>query len=663
MNRIAGKGGVPMFESTDDARSMPGIDLAQEPDFDLGPLHVRPATCEVEWNGASETLQRRVMQVLVALAHARGSVISQDDLVARCWRGLSVTDDAIFRCIGKLRKLAADYPDAPYAIETIPGVGYRLTSSSSDQGKPAASTAEGQRRLRLAGLVAAVSLAILVLLGAAVWISRSGSGAGHSNSVTVMPFEALSGSKNAGSLVRSIPNEIVNQLGDSQVEAVLGGEKGGRQTADSGSGLLVTGILRDDGQDTDVDVRIEDGQTHTALWSTQFKRTSGQASDLSLEVAARVTDVVNTINFARGANPPLTDRSALSALLQVTDMIRDAHGDVWAQMLEHAQGIVARYPDFAFGHDVLAYAYVEAAQNIGVADRARAMTDAARREANLTLRLDPQDAGAYAILAGLEPTYDYRAQEAILMRGVKIGKHPKGALGGLLSAEAKLQENVGRLREALTLRLAAHATDPWGAPKTAQLAANYANVGNMAAARGLIKKGIQLWPNHSGIRAKRQYIAGFYEQPPEALRILDSLDALASPDESNAIWRSFVNAKAVHSERVIAAAIRQIREAADQGKVAPEVEIMMLADLGAAQQAMEIANSAADAQGLQAWFLFTPVTRNMRQDPGFIRLANRMGLIKYWRETGKRPEFCTDRARRSECSPELLEAISSRSSS
>src|SRR5690349_11428178 len=120
--------GDRMYESTQDATWVHGIDLAQEEDFDLGSLRVRPAQCEFEWNGQSQRLQRRVMQVLVALAQARGSVVSQGDLVVRCWRGLSVSDDAIYRCISKLRKLAADYPDAPYAIEAIPGVGYRLRS-------------------------------------------------------------------------------------------------------------------------------------------------------------------------------------------------------------------------------------------------------------------------------------------------------------------------------------------------------------------------------------------------------------------------------------------------------------------------------------------------------------------------------------------------------
>ena len=651
-----------MNESTPDAMWMHSIDLAREADFDLGLLRVRPARCEVEWKGTPLTLQRRVMQVLVALAQARGSVVSQNDLITRCWRGLSVSDDAIVRCISMLRKLTADYPEAPFAIETIPGVGYRLTTSGAfEQDAEVQAVAQlPPRRLRGFGIAAA--LVILVVVTAVIWMVRQGPGEPHFGRVTVMPFEALNASENAGSLARSIPNEIVNQLGDSQVEAVLG-ERGGEQTTVTGSGLLVSGILRDDGRDTNVDVRIEDGPTHAALWSTQFKRASGQASDLPLEVAARVTDVVNSINFARGANPPLTDLSALSALLQTTDMIRDARGDAWAQMVEHAQGIVARYPRFAFGHDVLAYAYWEAAENIDVPDRARAMSEAARREASLTLKLDPEDAGAYAILAGQEAPYDYRSAEAIVMRGVKIARHPKGALGGLLSTESRLQENVGRLRDALFSQLAAHATDPWGPPKTAKLAVNYANVGNMTAARELIEKGMQLWPNHSGIRAKRQFIAGFYEQPAEALKILDSLDALASPDESNAIWRSFVEAKAAHSERVTAATIQEIREAADQRKILPEVEIMMLADLGATSQAMEIANSAVDNRHLEAWFLFTPATRNMRQDARFIRLADRMGLIKYWRETGKRPDFCTDPARRSECSPQLLAAISSLSSS
>jgi hypothetical protein len=108
------------------------------------------------------------------------------------------------------------------------------------------------------------------------------------------------------------------------------------------------------------------------------------------------------------------------------------------------------------------------------------------------------------------------------------------------------------------------------------------------------------------------------------------------------------------------AAVRRIQEAADQGKVRREIEIMMIAGLGKSELAVEEANSALDHnRALDAWFLFTPVTHNVRQDPGFVQLASRMGLIRYWRETGKWPDFCSDQARRSECSPQLSAALRS----
>ena len=208
---------------------MHSIDLAREADFDLGRLRVRPARCEVEWNGKSPSLQRRVMQVLVALAHARGSVVSQDDLVARCWRGLSVSDDAIFRCISKLRKLAAGSEDAPYAIETIPGVGYRLTAGFVE-GDPAVETAAlHNRRLRYRALGAAAALAALILAAAIIWIGHDrGTEEPHSIRVAVQPFETLTNSGDARALARRIPNEVVDALGDSQIEAVLTGEPAGK---------------------------------------------------------------------------------------------------------------------------------------------------------------------------------------------------------------------------------------------------------------------------------------------------------------------------------------------------------------------------------------------------------------------------------------------------
>lgn len=637
--------------------SVHGIDLAEEADFELGSLRVRPAKCEVEADGAREILQRRVMQVLVALAHADGSVVSQGELVARCWRGLTVTDDAIVRCISKLRKLAARFPQAPFAIETIPGVGYLLTSPGLIDARE--KDVAGNRHFRFVILwVAAAMTVVAIASGLALIAYHRGPVLHGPTRVAVQSFETLGSPGDPQALAKGIPNAIVDALADSQVEAALTDGAREANANPPSPGLIVTGILRRDGINTNVDVRIEDGAARTALWSTEFTRRNNQTSDLPLEIAARVTDVINMINFARSSNPPLTDDSALSALLQTTDMIRDTRGGEWAQMVEHAQGIVTRYPEFPFGHDLLAYSYLEAADGVDVPDRAHAMREASRREAELTLKLDPLDAGAYAILAELQPSYDYSAQEALLLRGIKTARHPKEALGGLYSGESGLEQNVGRLREGLATQLGAHAVDPWGAPKTAKLAFTYANMGNLTAARGLVARGIQLWPNHSGMRTRTRFIAGFYEDASTALKIFDSLNASQPPDESDAVWRTFVKAKAVHAPQTVSATLSKIREAADKRTIPREVQIMMVAGLGDSKAAFDAANSALDRhEQLEPWFLFTPVTQSLRRDPGFVALASRMGLIKYWRETGKLPDFCTDPKRRSECLPQLLAAL------
>jgi hypothetical protein len=38
--------------------------------------------------------------------------------------------------------------------------------------------------------------------------------------------------------------------------------------------------------------------------------------------------------------------------------------------------------------------------------------------------------------------------------------------------------------------------------------------------------------------------------------------------------------------------------------------------------------------------LFRPNTRKLRQDPRFMLIAKRFGLLDYWVKTGKWPDFC-----------------------
>jgi DNA-binding winged helix-turn-helix (wHTH) protein len=106
----------------------PPIVLAKQPDFRVGLLEISPSRCRVAAGAASEVLQPRVMQVLVALAERRGMVVTRDELMARCWNGNAVSDDAIHRCIAKLRRLAESH--GGFVLETVTRVGYQLVEEA-----------------------------------------------------------------------------------------------------------------------------------------------------------------------------------------------------------------------------------------------------------------------------------------------------------------------------------------------------------------------------------------------------------------------------------------------------------------------------------------------------------------------------------------------------
>ncbi len=101
------------------------IELAREADFALGALRIRPALREVVAGGVVEVIEPRVMQVLVALARRKDEVVSRNDLVEACWAGRVVGEDAISRCIARLRRLGETH--GGFSLATIARVGYRLT--------------------------------------------------------------------------------------------------------------------------------------------------------------------------------------------------------------------------------------------------------------------------------------------------------------------------------------------------------------------------------------------------------------------------------------------------------------------------------------------------------------------------------------------------------
>lgn len=242
------------------------MQLAHQAAFALGELEVRPPTCEVISPQGREVLQPRVMQVLVMLARARGAVVSRDDLIATCWSGRVVGEDAITLVMMKLRKLA-ERSGGAFAVETIPRVGYRLAAEPAPlQAKPT-----GKARPRLV---------VLEFTHAAgdeeqAWFAEAladelTAGLSKSPLLTVVPRQALLHSDVAG----HPPGAICARLG---VDYVLDGK------------------VRSLGGTVRVSVDLIQGSDETSAWSGRYDQ---PMADLFPLLNAITSSIIGTVEPA-----------------------------------------------------------------------------------------------------------------------------------------------------------------------------------------------------------------------------------------------------------------------------------------------------------------------------------------------------------------------------
>ena len=169
-----------MGEEKHDGLAIPSqIVLAHELPFMVGELRVDPSTRQIECHDRRETLEPRVMQVLVALARANGRIVTRDELIDWCWGGRIVGEDAINRAIFRLRSVASDIGGGSFGIETITKVGYRLISRpnvdtfrASSAASPSAATRFNRRAVIGATAAAATGTIAAGLLWQKPWRHR-----------------------------------------------------------------------------------------------------------------------------------------------------------------------------------------------------------------------------------------------------------------------------------------------------------------------------------------------------------------------------------------------------------------------------------------------------------------------------------------------------------
>ena len=245
------------------------MQLAHQPAFSLGALEVRPPTREVVSPQGREVLQPRVMQTLVALAGARGAVVSRDDLIVTCWDGRVVGEDAITLVMAKLRKLAERH-DGAFVVETVPRVGYRLVAATRKvESRPVQTIAQARPRL------------------------------------VVLEFTSPPGDDDQAWFAEALADELTAGLSKSPLLAVMPrqaflhseavGHAPGAICARLGVDYVLDGKVRSLGGTVRVSVDLIQGPDETTAWSARYDRPMADLFSIMNDIT---TSIIGTVEPA-----------------------------------------------------------------------------------------------------------------------------------------------------------------------------------------------------------------------------------------------------------------------------------------------------------------------------------------------------------------------------
>ena len=463
------------------------INLAETPDFDLGGLRVRPAHRMVGANGEQKELEPKIIQVLVALAFARSEVVSRDRLIQQCWDGRIVGDDALNRCIVALRHLAKQFSPEPFAIETVPRVGYSLVERGCET--PAGPTARlAQSKPAIAALLTLVLVAAVLAAG---W-SRFRPAEAAPASIAVLPFRNLSAGDRY--FAEGVGEEILAQLAREPQFRVAGRSSSNEleENADFRDvarrlkvNYVLEGSVRRQGDQVRVNadlVRVSDG---TRFWSDSY---DGKLDDIFAIQQQIGGAIASALKRKLVRTPPLsrslvTNGDAYNLYLTARGLIRTRKKDVFVTASNLLRDTIKLDPNYAPAWSSLAES-VSLEDSPGGSESVIAVMPKAVGYARHALQLTPDLADGHRVLGLLLP---YGSPEALfhLRRAAELDPNNAEALialGSALGAAGEFDAEMAAYKRAREL-------DPAWFRTTGQLAIRLAETGERAQAETIGNSG------------------------------------------------------------------------------------------------------------------------------------------------------------------------------
>lgn len=475
--------------------------------------------------------------------------------------------------------------------------------------------------------------------------------------VAVIPFDVIGrDSDTTRAFADTLLDKIDSALAAYQVDTVSradslslrgGGPKVSGALADLRVGLTLEGSVQNDGKTITVRLHLDDVRQHQTLWSKEFSGPADSSVPLQTQVALHATDVTRWAVSPR-LKSIRSDPSLVAAYLEGEDEDINEFG---GRSLAIARDLVARAPWFAAGHTLLASVVDEENGLAVVTPEARSEST---REAKIAIALDGGDGQAYAILSANVPLRAFKEREDLLLKGLAVEPGNASANSNYIFS---VLADSGRFEDAIAQARLAWNLAPFTEWVAFALPQMLGLAGRIDEAREAIADMNRKWPDNRDVLFKSIELTIESQQPPftRALALLDDFDLrsfyerppVGKPGATDAL-RTALKARLGSPEDKRAAA-QVVEKSVYEGAIPPFSGMAVLSSLGDVDGAFRVADRVLTDEYIRRsfgehviYFLFGAETIALRRDPRFMPLAQRLGLVDYWRSTGHWPDFCAE---------------------
>jgi DNA-binding winged helix-turn-helix (wHTH) protein/tetratricopeptide (TPR) repeat protein len=584
------------------------IDLEREPPFGVGGATIDPVSREAKYAGGQERLQPQTLKVLVALTRRRNQVVTRSELVESCWDAKFIGDDVINRSILMLRQFAERA--GGFSIETVPKTGYRLIEA--DAGRKSQS-----RRWKVA--VVAILLVATATIG--LWRPWTGS------SVTTVAVTAADGSR----VAKELSHSLLTRLGSLQAAknnsmrlVGVAGQSGGK------ADLIfeVSGTTNDHA--TEANIVLLSGKDRSVLWSRDFSQPPAKLADLEQQLAFTTARVLDCALEGRPAEGKQLPEDSFRLYLNGCAILADAYRVDPKRVIPIFTQVVKQAPRFSSGWGKLVLAEAQFV-NVEIIFFDRRPAIPVEQHIASARKLDPHIPEAYVAEFLMLPISSFDKRLQLVDRAA--GVHPNNP--DLLTIRAEFFLTVGRLNDAVEAARRAFEFDPLTPGIGNNLIQTLAYAGRTEMAAAELKRAEQRWPGTLTLRDARFRFHLRYGDPREALQIVRS-------EGISQEFEEFLLARIDPTPANIERAVDAVRQRGTTSSKAINDLTQLLAQFGQEDEAYELIMGwkRTDQAGAMTGMLFRPTLRKFRSNPRFIRVADHLGLLAHWRNSGKWPDFC-----------------------